>query len=73
MRVSADAMSDERTGAPYFLARLELRPDERTQPFVAQLTPGMPAEAYILTSERTALDCLLQPLQVSFGRALREP
>lgn len=59
VRVSADAMSDERTGAPYYLARVELRPDERTRPFVGQLTPGMPAEAHIVTGERIALDYLL--------------
>lgn len=72
VRVSADTMTDERTGAPYFLARIALLPDERTRPATAQLTPGMPAEAYIVVGERTALDYLLQPVQASFGRAFRE-
>ena len=70
-RVSADRLVDERTGAPYYEARVVLDPD---QPELAdlKLQPGMPAEVMILTGERTAMDYLLKPIVTSFGRALRE-
>ena len=70
-RVSADRLVDERTGAPYYEARIALDPD---QPGLAglKLQPGMPAEVMIVTGERTALEYLLEPIVASFGRALRE-
>jgi multidrug efflux pump subunit AcrA (membrane-fusion protein) len=37
-----------------------------------ELTAGMPAEVYITTGERTALDYLLGPLYDSLRRAWRE-
>ena len=36
------------------------------------LRPGMPAEAYITTGERTLLQYLLKPLTLFSQRALRE-
>ena len=70
-RVSADRLVDERTGAPYYEARVALDPE---QPELAglKLQPGMPAEVMIVTGERTALEYLLEPIVASFGRALRE-
>lgn len=70
--ISADSFTDERTGAIYFLARIEL-----DQEFVAQLegvdpAPGMPVEVFIFTGNRTALDYFLEPLTRSFRRAFRE-
>ena len=35
-------------------------------------TPGMPAEVYIKTAERTFLDYLLRPLKDTMARAFRE-
>ena len=37
-----------------------------------ELLPGMPAEAMIMTGERTALDYLIGPLVDSFRRSFRE-
>ena len=70
-RVSADRLVDERTGAPYYEARIAL---DAGQPGLAdlKLQPGMPAEVMIVTGERTALEYLLEPIVASFGRALRE-
>ena len=69
--VSADRLVDERTGAPYYEARVVLDPE---QPALAglKLQPGMPAEVMILTGKRTAMDYLLKPIVTSFRRALRE-
>ena len=35
-------------------------------------TPGMPAEVYIRTTERTFFEYLMQPLRDSMSRAFRE-
>lgn len=70
--VSADSMSDERTGASYYLARIELLEDPATVLEGAALYPGMPAEVIIVTGERTALEYLFQPIIRSLNRAFRE-
>jgi hypothetical protein len=51
---------------------VELRPNERTRPIIARLTPSMPVEAYIVTGEYITLDNLRQPVEASFQRAFRE-
>lgn len=71
-RVSADALTDDRTGAPYYLARVEVDAGELAALDGVRLQPGMPAEALILTGERTLLHYLLQPIEDSFRRAFRE-
>ena len=71
LQVSADRLTDERTGTPYYEARVAL---DAGQPELRELKlqPGMPAEVMIITGKRTALDYLLKPIVTSFGRALRE-
>ncbi|MFQ5618869.1 MAG: HlyD family type I secretion periplasmic adaptor subunit [Rhodospirillales bacterium] len=69
--VSADRMTDPVTGQSYFTARVV--PAAGTQGFdVSTLKPGMQAEVFLVTAERTALDYLLQPIARSFARAGRE-
>jgi HlyD family type I secretion membrane fusion protein len=71
--VSADALTNERTGQPYYAARIEIPPEELARlGNGAELYPGMPAEALIATGERTALQYLLDPVRDSFWRAFRE-
>lgn len=71
--VSADAFENEQTGERYYTAKIEIDRQqlERLDPNVV-LTPGMPAEAFISTGERTVLEYLLQPLLFSVERGLRE-
>jgi HlyD family type I secretion membrane fusion protein len=72
-KVSADRLVDEKTGQPYYSAQIVVDTavlHERA-PEVA-LTAGMPAEALILTGERTLLEYLIEPVRLSFRRALRE-
>jgi HlyD family secretion protein len=71
-RVSADALLDQKTGAQYYLARVELDAEEMAALPDAQLYPGMPAEALILTGERTFLGYLSKPILDSFAHAFRE-
>lgn len=70
--VSADTLSDERTGAPYFLARVDVPRAQIEQAGLDDLHPGMPAEVLVSGQERTLFDYLVQPLTDSFRRAFRE-
>jgi len=71
--ISADRLIDEITGQAYFLARVEVNPQELAAlEGEVTLTAGMPAEVYILTGERTALEYLIEPVIQSFRRAFRE-
>jgi len=72
--VSADALEDERSGDPYYLAKIEVFREklEAVAPQI-RLTPGLPAEVFITTEDRTVLEYLLQPLRQTLERSLREP
>jgi len=70
--VSADQLTDERTGAPYFIARVRLRPDALAGLAGVQLYPGMPAEVLIRSTPRKAIDYFVAPITDSLRRALRE-
>lgn len=74
--VSADRDTDAQQGRAWFgitvevdAAALQGLAAART----AALKPGMPAELYVATGERTLVEYLLQPLGLFAGRALREP
>jgi HlyD family type I secretion membrane fusion protein len=71
-QVSADALSDERTGRRYYTARIEIDPAELERFGAAKLYPGMPVDVMIETGRRTALEYLLTPVSESFARAFRE-
>lgn len=75
--VSADALPDDKraqsTGmVDAYIVRAKLDPLEIAQVESFQPTPGMPAELYIKTRERTFLGYLMQPVQDSMSRAFRE-
>lgn len=69
--VSADRLVDPQTGAPYYLARVELDRAEIAQGGMP-LQPGMSAEVMIHTGARTTLDYLLSPITQFMTRAMRE-
>ena len=70
--VSADRLTDENTGQPYFSARIQIVGDVSEALGGATLYPGMQAEVMIVTGERTPLDYLLRPILSSLNRAFRE-
>ena len=72
VRVSADRLTDQRTGIGYYLAHIKVDQEQVARFPSARLAPGMPVTAIIPTGARTALDYLLQPLTDSFNRGLRE-
>ena len=72
-QISADLTKPETPGAhPFFAVRLKLAQSELKKLEVDKLVPGMPAEAFIQTRERSPIDYLLQPLTDQVARTFRE-
>jgi HlyD family type I secretion membrane fusion protein len=70
--ISADRLTDERTGLAYYKALIAVDPKELAATPEIQLYPGMPATVMITTTGRTALDYLIGPLSASFDRSFRQ-
>jgi HlyD family secretion protein len=56
----------------YYAVRIALSPEEVARLKDFRLVPGMPAEVYIQTHERTPLEYLLKPLREQIARTFRE-
>lgn len=67
--ISPDSTEDRRTGAPYFVARIELLPASDFAHAPVKLQPGMRAEVLLLTGQRTLLDQLIDPLMRNVHKA----
>ncbi|MBZ4023608.1 RTX toxin [Rhodobacter sp. TJ_12] len=71
-RISADALMDEATRATYFRVEVRIDPEEQAKLGALELLPGMPADAFIRTAERSPLAYLTKPFTDYFTRAFRE-
>lgn len=73
VHVSADTFADEARDQRYYLAKVEVDRDhlEEAAPGI-ELTPGLPADVFIATTERTVMDYLIQPIRQSLEKAMRE-
>lgn len=70
-RVSADLSKDPQSNQAHYIARIALDVEMlRRDGF--RLVPGMPAEVYIKTTERSALSYLLKPLSDQVAKAFIE-
>ncbi|NOT13938.1 MAG: HlyD family type I secretion periplasmic adaptor subunit [Methylococcaceae bacterium] len=72
INLSADRLTDERSGMAYYQAQIELTPDSYDKLRGLELLPGMPAEVFINTGERTVFEYLMQPITNAFSRAFIE-
>lgn len=77
LRLSADAFNDERTGASYFTADVEVPQDQvaliqKTRGGDFALRSGMPVQVLIPLRKRTALQYAFEPLAGAMWRAFRE-
>lgn len=72
MSLSADAMPNEVTGMPYYLARVAVSPEGMDELGDLTLIPGMPAEVYINTGSRTFIQYLFKPLSNAVARSFNE-
>jgi HlyD family secretion protein len=70
--VSADTSHDQQTNAPYFTVRIALAEDELHRLGGLQLVPGMPAEVFMQTGNRTMMSYLLKPITDQLHRAFIE-
>jgi len=72
-QVAPDLTTDAQSGQQYYLARVTFDDgDMEKLPPTLKLIPGMPAEAFIQTGERTVFTYLVEPLTEQFQRAMRE-
>jgi HlyD family secretion protein len=77
-RVSADLTREQQQpNSPqppqaYYTVRIALPPEEVARLKDIRLVPGMPAEVFIQTHERTPLGYLLKPLREQIARTFRE-
>jgi len=69
--VSADLLTDERSGVSYYEARVRL-PANDPQLEGLTLHPGMPAEVSIVTGEQTFLTTLVRPLTDTIRRGITQ-
>ena len=70
--VSADQMLDEKTGMPYYVLRSSISDQALEKLNGLVIKPGMPAEMFVRTGERSLLNYLFKPLLDRAGSALTE-
>jgi HlyD family type I secretion membrane fusion protein len=70
--VSGDRLVEQQTGQPYYVVHIDV-PEKALGAANLKLQAGMPAEVFIRTDTRTALDYLLAPVTAYLRRAMREP
>lgn len=71
-RISADVTADQRTGQNYYTARVAITPEELSRLGSVKLLPGMPAEIFARTYDRSVLSYFIKPLSDQIVRAFRE-
>jgi HlyD family secretion protein/epimerase transport system membrane fusion protein len=69
--VSADRLTDERSGESYYLIQVRMNPDDVARSKV-DLQAGMVAEVVVTTRPRTFIEYLVSPLTDEITRAFRE-
>ena len=72
VRISADSLTEERTGDAYYLVRVQVTQDGMKKLGNRKLHPGMPAEVLINAGDRTMLQYLLKPARNMFAESLIE-
>ncbi|MBS4067754.1 MAG: HlyD family type I secretion periplasmic adaptor subunit [Sulfurimonas sp.] len=74
VHVSADSFVDQKSGMPYYEAKIEVTKEGEKQVagYGFELVSGMPAEVMIRVSERTMLSYLVKPLTDMISRGFNE-
>ena len=70
--VSAATFHDEKDGAAYYTARIEVQEEQLHSEAKLQLRPGMLAEVEIIGGARSPLQYLFEPISQSLVRAFKE-
>ena len=72
IRLAGDLSHEQQSGAAYYLAGIAINDAESDKLSALKLVPGMPAETFIVTGERTFASYLMKPLADQMQRAARE-
>ena len=74
VQVSADRLTEQRTGMPYYLARIQITEKGEAELRKYKITPqaGMQTDVVIVTGERTVLQYLLRPLFSRLSSGMKE-
>ena len=70
--VSADRLTNEKTGEAYYLARVRVTEAGARTLGERTLLPGMPADVLIITGQRTLLQYLMQPARDALSQSMIE-
>lgn len=70
--ISADQLLDERSGQPYYIVRSTVTDQALATLKGLVIKPGMPAQMFVRTGERSLLNYLFKPLMDRAGMALTE-
>ena len=70
--ISADRLVDKTNNAPYYVVHVRVSPEALREAGDLKLQAGMPAEVFIQTTARNALEYLLDPVLGFMQRSLRE-
>ncbi|MFJ1339384.1 HlyD family type I secretion periplasmic adaptor subunit [Pseudomonas caricapapayae] len=70
--ISADQLLDDKTGQPYYVLRSTVSEQALARLNDLVIRPGMPAELFVRTGERSLLNYLFKPLLDRAGTALTE-
>ena len=68
--ISGDRLVDPQNNSAYYIAHIAVSPGALGE---LKMQAGMPAEVFIRTDKRSALDYLLAPVTAYLRRAMREP
>jgi HlyD family secretion protein len=71
-RIAADLTLDQKSGVSHYIVRITIPPQQLARLGKLALVPGMPAEAFIQTGERTVLSFLVKPIGDQIARSFRE-
>jgi HlyD family secretion protein len=71
-RIAADITVEQRTGASYYVVRIELSEKEVSRLGQVKLVAGMPVESFIETDQRSILSYLVKPITDHGIRAFRD-
>lgn len=72
LTVSADRVLDPNSDVPYYLARIQVKPEEMAELSELTLLPGMAATVMIKTGQRTFFEYLIRPITDRLATAFRE-
>jgi HlyD family secretion protein len=71
-RVSADVTKDQQTGLTFYTVRISIPEREKSKLGDLAIMPGMMAESFIRTTDRTPFEYMIRPLKDQIARAFRE-